>query len=268
MKRGFTLIELLVVVAITLLICSMATMTFDGLQRAISISRRGLDSVSEAEFLLQIIQRDLRNSVDSNLSEPILREVGKKKTDYFLSNLKGYEGDRHVSLLGYSLDRDSSGSKLYRYSRSIGWDNSIFGTTLQAHDNALDSAAVGLKNDFFENEGDEISRNVVDIAFYYHYLDKKNHTISISRKPIKGELPLHAITVSLLISNLYTQGSGEGIDWERIEGQIQNVYLRKELDRDPLPWMERFDRAHQELTKLKGPRVNIDHFYRTIEVGQ
>ncbi|MES2310346.1 MAG: type II secretion system protein [Verrucomicrobiota bacterium] len=265
-SRAFTLIELMAVVVMTIMICSLLVMTFESLQKSISISRRNLTSVVEAEFILQTVQQDLRSMVSSRLSSPIRYSLEGQILDLFLCNEKGYQGERCVSLIGYELDRRSKGARLLRYARSIGWDDSFFGVTSVLRGNALDASAFRLTPQLLKSQEEELSNRVIDFTLYYHYFDSKNNVLWISREPLNEGYKLQAITVSFVVSNLFSLGVNEFVGIEDTPQILSRRERRSGSEEGRLPWFERFDEVNLALGKIKDKRIVSQHFFRTVEI--
>ncbi len=264
-KRAFTLVELMVVVLITVMMCGMLAATFESLQRSISISKRSLSAVAEAEFIFQVMQQDLRSMVSSKLSTPIHYRTETRNLNLFLSK-KGYQGDRLISVVGYALDHQSKGDKLLRYSRSIGWDEPFFGVSTVMDGNALDSPTFRLGPQLLENQEEELSDRVIDFVLYYHYWDLTNKALWISREPLRGNYSLKAVTMAFVISN-FSWVRGEPFPSVEDVTPMTSKRVRGEGGMvEKLPWHERFEQVDQELKGIKDKRITSQSFFRTVEI--
>ncbi len=126
--RSFTVVELLISVSIGILLSLLFLKTIDSTGQVIQRNRQSMSCAEEADFIFQRLKTDFQQM-------PKRLDIGYEMTNAgfgtdfirIISEVKGYGGERKVSLVGYRLVRDQNGLiTLQRGSRGYGWEDSGF----------------------------------------------------------------------------------------------------------------------------------------------
>ncbi|MES2308018.1 MAG: hypothetical protein V4507_04085 [Verrucomicrobiota bacterium] len=263
-KRAFSLVEVLAVAAITVMMFGLFSVALGGLQKSISISKKNIGLNSEAEYILQVIHGDIKNMVPPSLFSPVRMDFEKKRMEVFLSREKGYKESREITLIGYTHERNDRQGTLTRYARSVGWNDSFFGV-LDGNPANLTQAHIA-SPDLFRGIGDEVSQNVVDIAFFYHYHQMKNDERVISTGPLKSDYVLEAITVSVILADLSTLPAGSLEIQSKPISLEPTIFKSEGAKGNNFPWIDRLAFFEQEIGKNKSSKVVVYSLFRTVAV--